>query len=144
MSRKRSIGHGEVGKILRHSFGSHKILEEYPYKKMLAEYYKRNKHIVPDNSLLAKAQNLRADWVILDLKIAIEVQGDQHYAPVRFAGDMNCAELMYFDQRLRDHMKREIASESNWTLVEIPYTKEYTPNQDDILSMIYDEILKIY
>lgn len=144
MKGNKSLGHLAVGKLIKRMFNSHKIMEEYSYKKMLTNYYKKNKHVLEDGSLLARAQNLHADWVILDLKIAIEVQGDQHYKPVRFSGDYNHAELMYFDQRLRDHMKREIAAESNWVLVEIPYTKDYTPTEEEILSIVYDAMIKTY
>ncbi len=96
--------HKAVGEVLRThpKLKGFKSLQEYPLK----------------------GTPFHIDWVIPDLKIAIEVHGEQHYGPVCFGGITKEVALIRFEeQKKRDSKKRELCGKLGWKLVELS-TKE--------------------
>lgn len=64
----------------------------------------------------------RFDVWIPRLKVAVEYNGEQHYAPVeRFGGVSG-----FLDTRIRDSKKRELCSENDVRLIEIAYDEVVT------------------
>jgi len=63
--------------------------------------------------------NLEIDLYNDDLKLAIEVQGDQHYKFIPFFHRNKDA---FLNQRYRDAMKKEKCKQNGITLIEIPYS----------------------
>ena len=76
--------------------------------------------------------NLEIDLYNDDLKLAIEVQGDQHY---KFTPFFHRNKETFMLQRYRDEMKKEKCKKEGITLIEIPYKvgekglKTYLVNQ---------------
>lgn len=84
------------------------------------------KQEVPVSSLFKSYSNNRDkyDWVIPDLFLIIEGNGQQHYKPVTFGGSVVDAEFKFQSQRFKDRQKEEIAILNGWTFFSIPYTDE--------------------
>lgn len=62
--------------------------------------------------------NLEIDLYNDDLKLAVEVQGDQHY---KFNSYFHKSKEHFLNQRYRDEMKKWKCKEKGITLVEVPY-----------------------
>lgn len=76
--------------------------------------------------------NLEIDLYNDDLKLGIEVQGDQHY---KFTPFFHRNKETFLNQRYRDEMKKQKCMKEGITLIEIPYSvgekklKNYLVNQ---------------
>jgi hypothetical protein len=76
--------------------------------------------------------NLEIDLYNDDLKLGIEVQGDQHY---KFTPFFHRNKETFLNQRYRDEMKKQKCMKQGITLIEIPYSvgekrlKNYLINQ---------------
>lgn len=66
-------------------------------------------------------QKLRFDVYDIDNQIAYEYQGQQHYYPVPFTGDIAQAEQNFKEGKIRDMIKEQYCKENNITLIKIPY-----------------------
>jgi hypothetical protein len=69
---------------------------------------------------------MRFDFMLLDNndnpKIAIELNGRQHYEPVRFGGiSLKRAKQNFISQQKRDQLKRDWCAKEGIKLIEIPY-----------------------
>ena len=66
---------------------------------------------------------LRPDFIIPGLKIWIEFDGQQHFAPTDFTGHKSEQEVQeQFKQvQQNDQIKNQYAKDHNWTLIRIPY-----------------------
>ena len=64
-------------------------------------------------------RNLELDCYNEDLKIAVEVQGRQHYD---YSFGMHTNKQDYNSQQYRDHIKRELCAKNGIKLIEVPYT----------------------
>lgn len=62
--------------------------------------------------------NLEIDLYNDDLKLGVEVQGDQHY---KFTPFFHKNKEHFLNQRYRDEMKKEKCKKEGITLIEIPY-----------------------
>jgi hypothetical protein len=102
--------HRKVGEILRAPagyFSGYKIYQEYPVQKVNPDWHSGRHHF---------------DWVILDLRVIIEVHGEQHYKPVCFGGiSEEEAEAKLTQQQMSDAAKREAALDAGWAYVAIPW-----------------------
>ena len=126
----------EVKGLLYECFPFARLFVEYPYAFLLQQHYKRSK--VPteeqDRYLLSQ-KRLHADFVLPDYKCIIEVDGEQHFQPVRFGGvSQETAESNLEDQKYRDDLKRRICMEMDYKLVRIRYDQEV--NEDVIFELI--------
>ena len=123
--------HRLIGRILFSSsiFSHYRILEEYPVVKVNPLY--------GDNSH-------RFDWVILDLKLVIEVHGEQHYRPVRFGGvSIEEAILNYNTQQWRDNRKQRAAEDAGWVYLSIPHWDLASVDSNYILDHYLNEVKKL-
>lgn len=112
MRKNASKGHIEVGQLIREMFAFSKIYQEYPVKRINPEW-KSNKH--------------KFDWVILDLKIVVEVMGEQHFKPVTFGGrSKEEAEVKFREQLEIDKRKKQAALQSGFKYAIIAYNEKPT------------------
>jgi len=70
----------------------------------------------------------RYDWVILDLKLIIEVHGEQHFSE-GWDGEMGLSV-----QQSRDQAKRRAAEDINWIYLEVPYHKVRGMTEEKLLA----------
>ena len=68
---------------------------------------------------------MHADFAIPQLDILFERQGEQHFKPIQFAKDLD-AKAAFRKQQVTDILKRKIAKEAKWTLIEIRYDEVAT------------------
>lgn len=122
-----SEGHQKIGKILSEPpFAHYRTREEYP--------------VVEVNPLYENSRH-RFDWAIIDLKLIIEVHGEQHYKPVCFGGmDIEQAVSNLYDQEYRDEKKRQAAIDAGWIYLSIPYWKLKDITGKDILGLYLKEV----
>jgi len=71
----------------------------------------------PFDGCIYKGQ-LNVDFYLVDLNIAIEFHGEQHYKPIDKWGGIE----KLHDQQIRDQIKRDYCATNGITLYEIPYT----------------------
>jgi hypothetical protein len=100
-SRRRSKLHVEARKILYELFPTMRILEEVPIKPR------------------SKTQFL--DFFINNIKLAVEVHGQQHY---KFNTMYHASAQDFLNQRKNDTDKRDWCETNNITLIELPYDKK--------------------
>lgn len=96
--------HKAIGEVLRNHkvFKNLKLLQEYP---------------IPHTAY-------HVDWFLVDLKLAIEVHGEQHYMPVRFGGITDEeANLRFSEQKRRDDKKKQLCLANGWKIVEFAYNE---------------------
>ena len=89
-----------------------KILKElYPYAKVKRQF--------PYKDLDKSVAKLHADFAFIHWQVLVELQGEQHFRPIQFGKGFD-AESKFQRQRRIDALKRKIAKNAGWTLVEIP------------------------
>ena len=81
---------------------------------------------------------LRFDGYDANYNIAFEYQGQQHYYPVNFSGDLEITQREFDLCIIRDNIKREYCKKNNIPLIEVPYW-EY----DNMESFLCAELNKI-
>jgi hypothetical protein len=121
--------HKTVGEILQASpmFKSYEIRQEYPVKKVNPEF---------------SSGREKFDWVILGLKIAIEVHGQQHFIPIRFGGiDMDEAKRRLVAQRDRDEAKKQAALDAGWAHAVVKYMDELS--EDSVHQIVRNALEEI-
>lgn len=64
---------------------------------------------------------LRFDGYNKKYNIAFEYQGQQHYYPVNFSGNLEITQKEFELCKIRDNIKREYCKKNNIPLIEIPY-----------------------
>lgn len=87
-----------------------------------------------------KSDKEKLDWVVKELKIAIEVDGEHHYKPTTYGGiskDLASNNLIY--QKKRDNFKDHFCKEAGWTLIRIPY---WFLKKDDIHTFLETYIIE--
>ena len=122
--KSASTGHKALGDLLRNSkiFGGYKIYQEYPVKRINPNH-KSGKH--------------KFDWVILDLKVVIEVHGKQHYGPVNFGGrPPSESEAMFEKQVSVDKIKMQAAKEAGFNYLAIPDSSISDLTDNDLCAML--------
>jgi uncharacterized Zn-finger protein len=84
-------------------------------------------------------RNLRFDFRLINHKIIIEFDGEQHFKPVSFGGMSEEQALKTFeDQQVSDRIKDEFCKKFDYKMIRITY-KQF-PN---ILSILHSELLDI-
>jgi len=118
-----SKGHIYLGESLKELFPLNKIFQEYPYDKIIRKGYKL--YNVPedcwDHALLKRATRFHADWVVLDLCLIFEWQGEHHFSPIYYNSELEKADAAYAARVIVDKKKRYMAQEARFKLLEIPY-----------------------
>jgi len=105
-----SLAHVFIGELLKDTFPNFEIRQEYPVKSINSKY---------------KSGREKFDWVVLGLKIVIEIMGQQHYGPVCFGGiSIEEAKKNYVKQINRDYLKKKAAIDCGWTYISIKYNEE--------------------
>lgn len=105
--------HKRVGELL--------TSDESPYRF----YEVRQEYSVSRVNELYYTNREKFDWVILGLKVVIEIHGEQHRRPVCFGGMTMDEAKRNFKKRQRvDEEKRLAAKEAGWAYVVIWYTEK--------------------
>jgi len=105
--KNASRGHKLVGDLLKEITATRhmKIYQEYPVRD-INPHYPRYAH--------------KVDWVIKDIKLAIEFHGQQHSKPVRFGGiSEQEAKNRLLLQRRRDHKVQDAITDAGWSTLVI-------------------------
>lgn len=138
-----SSGHIKFGEALKRIFPLNKRYQEYPYSMILKKGY--STYLVPEanmnTALEQEARKYHADWVILDLCIILEYQGEHHYYAIDYLGDFEKAQAALARRQYIDKKKREIANEAGFLLIEIPYFEDDI-SDDELIDMISQELLQ--
>lgn len=120
--------HIRIGELLtceESPYKNFEIRQEYPVSSINKDY---------------KSNRERFDWVILGLKVVIEVHGEQHYTEICFGG-INLSEAKEnLKKRQRvDEEKKMAAIYAGWAYVVVKYTeKKITCSK--LVERIYDAI----
>jgi hypothetical protein len=105
--------HKRVGELL--------TSDKSPYRF----YEVRQEHPVSKVNELYHTNREKFDWVILGLKVVIEVHGEQHRRPICFGGvTMDEAERNFKKRQRVDEEKRLAAEEAGWAYIVIWYTEK--------------------
>ena len=124
-----SNGHKKIGDLLR----TYPAFRNYPSYQ---EY-----HLYKINQELGKNVRGFVDWAVPHLRLAIEVQGEQHFKPVRFGGVSTSVAVSNFANQLeKDARKKHIILSSGWKLIELT-SKEIENLTGDELYQKYLELL---
>lgn len=83
-------------------------------------------------SWLKYKKNLYLDFFLPDYNIAIEVQGEQHYLPIKRFGGM----ADYIVRKNRDEIKKQLCNEHG---IEIIYITKKNYNINDIITKIHEK-----
>ena len=108
--KSASKQHKLVGEILRTSefFSQYQSFQEYPVSLVNTNYPHSREHY---------------DWIVKELKLVIEVMGEQHFKPVQFGGiTLEEAEEQFHCTKIRDRAKKRAAIEAGWTYITINYS----------------------
>lgn len=116
--RSASNLHKKVGNILR----SHPLTKNF---KLYQEWP------VPNSKY-------KLDWFLPDLKIAIEVAGQQHERPVAYDGNKDQAKINFVKQVNRDEDKHELIKQAGWKLVELWYDQL---DENTVVQKVLQEVL---
>lgn len=82
------------------------------------------------------------DWAILDLKVVIEIHGEQHYQATSFGktspGEDKVEQAVsnLALNKLRDSNKERIATEAGWGYLAVPYTELSGLTTEKLLAQI--------
>ena len=97
--------HKAVGEVLRTDplLKCYKAYQEYPVNRINQDF---------------KNGMCKYDWVILDLKVVIEVMGEQHAKWIPF---FHKTEAEYFEQLRRDKEKKDAAEEAGYTYIAVAH-----------------------
>lgn len=103
--------HKHIGKLLTESkyLSNFEIRQEYPVSWVNKDF--------PSN-------RERFDWVVLGIKVCIEVMGVQHYMAIPFGGiTMEEARRNFRKQLNRDILKEKAANDAGWAYITVKYTE---------------------
>ena len=140
-SENASKGHIKIFNLIKELFSYGKIYQEYPYSKILNDYYKKFYASEPDNSLLKQSTRLHADIWLPSFQLIIEIQGEQHYNPIIWSSNLTEEDALFqYEHQLEiDKLKRRIAKEACVSLLEIKYDEIEIITSKELL----DKIIKI-
>lgn len=115
MSNKRlKVGYRKSASKLHRMVGD--ILRTHPLFRNLRSY---QEYPIPHTLY-------HVDWMVLDLKLAIEIMGEQHERPVAFDGNNEHAKVRFEQQVERDRLKKRLAAEEGWKWLEFWYDEKLT------------------
>lgn len=109
-----SKAHKTIGELLESSpyFSNMRFYQEYPVNKIYP-YYDSGRE--------------KFDWVILDIQVIIEMNGQHHYQPVRYGGiSLEEAEIKLKEQIVRDAAKKNAAIAAGYAYVVFKYDEDIT------------------
>lgn len=87
--------------------------------------------------------NLYFDFYLPELNLMLEIDGEQHYKPVRFGGiSSNEANINFKKQKQRDRIKNQYCKENNINLLRISYIDIKNKNYKNILSTKINDLRK--
>ena len=140
-ARCKSKRHKETWSLIKESFPGYRVYNEYPYSSVIGSRKSAGGHdILYGNSYATVSNRLRADICIKDVDIVIEVMGEQHYIPVAFGGEEDKAKNQFAQQQRNDYIKRSMASEFGFIILELPYFVDM-PNKKEWLDLFSQAIV---
>ena len=138
LAKNASKLHKHVGELL--------TSEDSPYKF----YEVRQEYRVSEVNPTYKSNREKFDWAILNLKIVIEIHGEQHYRAVTFGGISPEEAADNFKRRVElDQKKQKAAEDAGWGYVVVSYREqkitleELTDKITEAVEAISDDTPKI-
>lgn len=126
LAKNASKLHKHIGKLLVEIFPNYQVRQEYPVNKVNESF---------------PSGREKFDWVVLDLKIVIEVHGQQHYKPTCFGGITKDRAKINFRQRLEaDWKKQEAAEKAGWTYLIVRFD-EQNITADELIKRISESVV---
>ena len=126
LAKNASKLHKRVGELL--------TSEDSPYRF----YEIRQEYRVSDVNPTYKSNREKFDWVILNLKVVIEIHGEQHHKAVTFGGISPEEAPDNFKRRIElDQQKQEAAQKAGWGYVVVSY-KEKNISIDELIDKIIE------
>jgi hypothetical protein len=122
--------HKKIGTLLAELYPHFEIRQEYAVNQI-------NKQFLSGRE--------KFDWVVLGLKIVIEVHGEQHYGPVCFGGISLAEAKKNFDKRIRVDKEKELAArEAGWGYLIVKYDEQNIAEEElsDRILIAISEIQK--
>ena len=110
-------------------------------KKYIEDNYKlevKNEYYVNLKDLNYDLQFMRFDLFLPKLNIAIEYDGEQHYKPINYSGNIEEAELQFEYTKKNDKIKNQYCLDNNIALLRIPFWEK------DNIKNIIDNFLSTY
>ena len=110
-------------------------------KKYIEENYSlevKNEYYVNLKDLNCDLQFMRFDLFLPKLNIAIEYDGEQHYKPINYSGNVEEAELQFEYTKRNDKIKNQYCLDNNIALLRIPFWEK------DNIKNIIDNFLSTY
>jgi hypothetical protein len=117
--------------VTKSAFPLYRIYTEYPFSKICG--VKRKDLGIP--------RELFADIYILDIRLIIEVMGEQHYKPIKFGGGEEDAVKRFISQRRNDQTKRELIEKFDLKMLEVSHKSAYLFTSQNLLKVV-DEMFK--
>jgi len=115
--------HRHIGNLLEELYPNFEIRQEYAVNQINKNY---------------PSGREKFDWVILGLKVVIEIHGEQHYGPVCFGGVSLAEAKKNFVKRIRVDKEKELAAlESGWSYLVVKYDE-----QNIIPSLLQERIIQ--
>src|SRR3990167_4936693 len=118
----KSRGHLHIGNLL--SQLNFKAVEEYSVQK-----------VDPTSKIRGWY-----DWVLLDIKVVIEIQGAQHEIATSYTGDVEEAVSNLWNNRLRDRAKQLAADNAGWGYLAIPYKQCLSMTLAELTELVSNSI----
>lgn len=126
--QKVSSGHLEMRKLIANEFPIQKVYEEYPYELILKKGYRHQDIDKQSQHLMDRGRKLKADFFLPGLGIIIEFDGEHHYKPIYYTDDKDKHDSDFESRKNLDKLKRLIAKESGYQLINWPYWQPITPD----------------
>ena len=99
-------------------------------QKIFDRPFNKDRPAFLNNPVTGGIYNLELDCYDVELKIAVEYNGRQHYEYVKF---FHKNKEHFLNQKYRDDMKRRMCIENNVLLIEIPYTTKIADIEAEIM-----------
>ena len=110
LAKNASKLHKHIGILLTELYPNYEVRQEYPVSKVNVGY---------------KSNREKFDWVVLGLKIVIEIHGEQHYGHVCFGGEVLEQAKRNFRKRQEvDWKKYKAAQKAGWAYLVIKYDEK--------------------
>ena len=98
----------------------HKLVGQLLDTIPLTKHMRKDEEVLVSSIVSYSDNRKRFDWVIKDLKLVIEVMGEQHYDPISF-GNRGDAKEQFGKQVRYDLDKQNAAIAGGYQYLEIPY-----------------------
>jgi len=120
--------HKHVGDLLVELFPGYEVRQEYSVNQVNKSFHSGRE---------------KFDWVVLGLKIVVEIHGEQHYEPICFGGMLMSKAKKIFEQRVVvDKQKQDAAEEAGFAYLVIKFDEKKI-TAEELSTRINEAMLKV-